>query len=242
MLKGILLALVLPPVSFIYLVALGMLLRRRRFGRMLAWGALACLFILGMPIVAGQLTIGLEDNLPLTAPTNAPPGAIIILGGEITRTLDPPYTLPGKLTLDRLRAGAELHRKTGLPMLVTGGIVQRDKPAVAQIMADSLRTDFQAPAEWVEDKSATTWDNAILSAAILRKQGITSVYVVSQAWHLRRAILAFRQTGLIVTAAPTSRDTPSGPEFGDFLPTIASWHQSFYAIHEWIGCAWYALR
>ena len=48
--------------------------------------------------------------------------------------------------------------------------------------------------------------------------------------------------GLTVTAAPASRDTPSGLLSSDFLPTIAAWHQSFYAIHEWIGCAWYSLR
>jgi uncharacterized SAM-binding protein YcdF (DUF218 family) len=235
-------SILLPPVSLVYVTALGLLFARFRFGRRLAWTGLIILTILGMPAVAGWLTIALEKDLPLSPPTPAKPAAIVILGGEVTRTLDPPYTLPGKLTLDRLRAGAKLHRETGLPIMVTGGIVQRDRPAVARIMADSLRDDFQTPAEWVEDKSATTWDNATMSAAILRDRGIVSVYVVSQAWHLKRAIIAFNAAGLTVTAAPSSRDTPSGLLSSDFIPTIAAWHQSYYAIHEWIGCAWYSLR
>ena len=242
MLKAVVLSLLLPPVSLLYVVAFGLLFSRFRFGRRIAAFGLLILFLLGTPAIAGWLTIALETDLPLSPPTPARPAAIVILGGEVTRTLDPPYTLPGKLTLDRLRAGAELHRKTGLPILVTGGIVQRDRPAVARIMADSLRDDFQTPAAWVEDKSATTWDNATMSAAILRERGIVSVYVVSQAWHLKRAVIAFNAAGLTVTAAPASRDTPSGLLSSDFLPTIAAWHQSFYAIHEWIGCAWYSLR
>lgn len=232
---------VLPPLSLAYLTAFGLLIGRR-LGRVLAWIGILALLVLGMPAVAGWLTVALEQDLPLTPPANAAPKAIVILGGEVTRTLDPPFTLPGKLTLDRLRAGAELHRKTGLPMLVTGGIVQRDRPAVAKIMADSLRDDFHEPAEWVEDKSATTWENATMSAAILKKQGITSVYVVSQAWHLKRAAIAFNAAGLTVTAAPSSRDTPAGPTPDDFVPNVAAWHQSYYALHEWIGCVWYSIR
>ena len=55
------------------------------------------------------------------------------------RTSAAPYALPGFLTLDRLRAGAALHRRTGLPILVTGGSLQPDRPAIATVMADSLR-------------------------------------------------------------------------------------------------------
>ena len=102
-----------------------------------------------------------------------------------------------------MRAGALLHRRTGLPILVTGGTLRTSEPPVAALMADSLVHDFQVPARWVERESRDTWENARLSAAILHEQGITSVYVVTQAWHMRRAIVAFADTGITVTAAPT---------------------------------------
>jgi uncharacterized SAM-binding protein YcdF (DUF218 family) len=170
------------------------------------------------------------------------PRAIVILGGDLLRTSAAPYALPGFLTLDRLRAGAALHRRTGLPILVTGGSLQPDRPAIATVMADSLRDDFQVPVAWVEDASIDTWENAAFSAEILKKQGIRSVYVVTQGWHMRRAMLAFRHTGLIVTAVPTWTETPIDPIAGDFPPRALAWEWSYYALHEWIGCAWYAIR
>src|SRR6202042_2404125 len=105
-------------------------------------------------------------------------------------------------------AGAALHRKTGLPILVTGGIVQPDRPAVGTLMAASLSEDFQVPVAWVEDASVDTWENALLSAGILQTHHIRSVYLVTHGWHMRRAVMAFRHAGLVVTASPTSLDPP----------------------------------
>ena len=99
---------------------------------------------------------------------------------------------PGSLTLDRLRTGAALHRRTDLPILVTGGTTQPRTATVGVVMAESLRDDFRAPARWTEPKSDDTWENARFSAAILKAEGITSVYVVTHAWHMRRAVLAFQ--------------------------------------------------
>jgi uncharacterized SAM-binding protein YcdF (DUF218 family) len=208
----------------------------------LACVGLVALTLFALPAVGGSLIIALETNLPVTPPPDAMPQAIVILGGEISRIAGEPYALPGFLTLDRLRAGAALQRRTGLPILVTGGIVQDDRPPVATIMASSLRDDFKVPVTWVEDASADTWENATLSAAILKKQGIHSVYVVTQGWHMRRALVAFQHTGITVTAAPTSLDAPLDFIVWDFMPRASTWGLSYYALHEWIGCAWYALR
>ena len=233
MLKAALETLAIPPVVFLYVMVVGLALGRRRFGRALIFAGLAGLIAFGMPVVAGSMTVALEQDLPLIPPPNDMPKAIVILGGDVTRA--------GRLTLDRLRAGAALHRRTGLPIMVSGGIVQLERPSVARIMEESLKADFQVPVEWVEDKSGNTWDNAAFSAAILKKQGIDSVYVVTQAWHMRRAIIAFRKAGVTVTAAPTLLDTPATPILLDFVPMASAWQVSYWALHEWIGCAWYAL-
>ena len=31
-------------------------------------------------------------------------------------------------------------------------------------------------------------------------------------------------------------------EVDDFFPRVSAWQRSYFAFHEWIGCAWYALR
>jgi uncharacterized SAM-binding protein YcdF (DUF218 family) len=216
--------------------------RYRNGGRVLVFIGMLGLTLLSIPVVPDLLMAALEQNLPIDPPPDAMPQAIVILGGDLSRIAAAPYALPGLLTLDRLRAGAAIGRRTGLPILVTGGIVQRDRQPIATVMADSLRDDFREPATWVEAASEDTWQNAAFSADILKKQGIRSVYVVTQRWHMRRAMLAFRHAGLIATAAPTEIETPFHPDVWDFLPHASSWGWSYYALHEWIGCAWYAIR
>lgn len=238
-------ALVLPPTAFVVLVAAGLLLRGRwhRFGRRLAWASLIALILLGMPVVSANLLLALESGLPTTAPADHPPQAIVVLSAEVIRAHQEPLGFrPGLLTLDRLRAAAALHRRTGLPILVSGGTGRPNTPPFGVVMARSLADDFQAPARWIEAKSTDTWQNARLSADILRAEGITSIYVVTHPWHMRRALLAFRDTGLMVTAAPTALDDPLAPNLDDFLPRPAGWQTGYFAIHEWVGYAWYMLR
>jgi uncharacterized SAM-binding protein YcdF (DUF218 family) len=243
--RWIVVPLALPPTGLIVLIVIGLLLRNnwRRFGRRMVWVALIALILFGMPVVSGSMLLALETGLPTVPQVDHPPQAIVVLGGEVIRAHQDRLGIrPGLLTLDRLRTAAALHRRTGLPILVTGGVTQPNTPGVGLVMAESLRDDFQIPPRWVESKSFDTWENARFSADILRPEGITSVYVVTHAWHMRRAILAFQGTGLTVTAAPTEPDEPLGPNFLDFLPRAVGWQTAYFAIHEWIGYAWYKLR
>ena len=243
--KAVLEALALPPTLFVVLIVAGLRFRGRwqRLGRRVTWLSLIALILFGMPVVSGSLLLTLEPGLPTTPPADHPPQAIVVLTAEYTRAQDEPLGYrPGLLSLDRLRTAAALHRRTGLPILVSGGIGATGAPALADVMALSLKDDFQTPARWVETKSNDTWQNARFSAAILRANGITSIYLVTHSWHMRRALVAFHATGLTVTAAPTSLDEPLGPDFDDFIPRAAGWQTGYYAIHEWIGYAWYELR
>ncbi|HET6306130.1 MAG TPA: YdcF family protein [Rhodopila sp.] len=243
--KFLLEALLLPPTAFVVLTAVGLLLRGRwwRFGRRLAAFSLVALVLSGMPAVSGNLLRVLERDVP-PAPANAPkPQAIVVLSAEMIRTRQAPLGFrPGLLTLDRLRTAVELQHQTGLPILVSGGRVQPAATTLAEVMAQSLKDDFQTPATWLENKSSDTWENATDSAAILRAHDITSIYLVTHSWHMPRALLAFRHTGLTVIPAPTSIDDPLGPEADDFLPRASGWQASYYALHEWIGYVWYKLR
>lgn len=242
--RGILLSLLMPPTGLLTLAFAGLAIgTRRRLGQACLWTAVIGLYLLSTPVVSHTMLVALERDLPTTPPAGAPPGAIIVLGGEMIRTHAVPLgARPGPLTLERLETAAALSRRTGLPLLVTGGLAQADSPAVGTVMAASLKDDFGIPARWVEDKSADTWENARLSAAILRGAGIQSVYVVTSAWHMRRALLAFADTGLTVTAAPTPLDAPLAPLVTDLLPRVTGWLTAYYALHEWIGYAWYRFR
>ena len=244
MLKSLLLALALPPLCFLYLLIAGLLIARRRprMGRAMIGTGLAFLLLLSLPPVADLLLYSLERDLPLAAVPETAAQAIVVLGGDLERTDDPAMTRSGPLTLERLVTSAALHRRTGLPILVTGGIVHPARAPVGQVMAESLRADFQVPVAWEETVSRDTWENALYSAEILKQQNIRSVHVVTHAWHMRRSLMAFRRAGLIATAASTSLDGRSGSNITDYLPRVSAWQRSYYALHEWIGCAVYALR
>lgn len=245
-LKSVAEALLLPPVSLLVLALAGLLveLRYRRLGHGMVILGVVGTFVLAMPVVSRNLLIALEEGLPLQPPADAPPQAIVILGGDLRRSGDTIVTLhPGPLSLERLRDGALLYRQTHLPILITGGHERRNEPSIAAVMADSMQHDFLVPVQWVEDRAHDTWENAQFSAAILREHGIKSVYVVTQAWHMRRALIAFSHTGITVTAAPTRFDEVPEPFLAmSFVPNAGGWLAAFYAAHEWVGCAWYALR
>jgi uncharacterized SAM-binding protein YcdF (DUF218 family) len=238
-------ALLVPPISLLLVALVGSLVewRYRRLGRFLIWVGLLGLLVLALPITSALLMIPLERGLPLTPPPGSPPQAIVILGGDAVHN-DDQNAVPhlGKVSLERIRAGAALSRRTGLPILVSGGSLHEDEPPVAATMAGSLMHDFQLPVRWSEKVSRDTWENARMSAAILHDQNIRSVYVVTNAWHMRRAIMAFADTGITVTAAPTRMDKLLKPFAANFLPVSGGWQESYYALHEWIGLAYYALR
>jgi len=245
LLKPLLFVFLLPPLNLVIAILACLALTRAwpRLGRWLIGISAVLLLVLALPAVGSTLLRSLETDLPTTPRGSNPPAAIVILGAEITRTGGPhPGAIVGGATLQRLRAGAALQRKTELPVLVSGGIVIPDEPPVAELMQHSLKEDFRVPVRWVEAESPDTWQNAQDSAAILRAAGIDSIYLVTHAWHERRALMAFSAAGVAATAAPTPLERSLAPIALDFVPNPAALLDSFTALHEWIGCAWYALR
>jgi uncharacterized SAM-binding protein YcdF (DUF218 family) len=233
--SGLVTPLVVPPVNLIVLAAASLALGWRR----LAGVALILLLLLAVPLVSDTLTRTLESGQEAGDPAAAQ--AIVVLGAEVIHQADG-RTVPGVLTLERLRRAAELARQTGLPLLVSGGVTQSGAMPVADAMAESLRADFNSPARWVEDRSLDTLGNARDSAAILQPLMIHRVLVVTQQWHMRRALLAFRAAGLIAIPAPVLPQAAQGVWSEELLPRAAALLRSYYALHEWIGLAWYRAR
>lgn len=243
--KTVLVLLVLPPVNLALLAMAGLVLMRYRprAGWLLTIVSVVGLVLLSMHAVTSPMLRVLERDLPLHPPANAPPAAIVVLSGDSQSGIGLPggYTV-GELTLPRLRVAAHLHRVTGLPILVSGGGVPQRAPPLADLMTHSLRSDFRVNVRWLERRSTDTWENARFTAEILREADISSIYLVTHAWHMRRSLLAFERTGLRVTAAPTPLRPSIDFTISDFIPSIRSWMDAFYAMHEFIGMIWYSWR
>ena len=237
-----LLAFALPPVLLLLLAMLGGALAARgsrRAGLAAALAALAVL-LLATPAVAGLLRWSLEREVAAGASAPTPPAAIIVLGAELGHGASGPE--PGRLSLMRLREGARLHRVTGLPLLVTGGIVSPGAPPLAQLMARSLAEDFHTPPRWIEPRATDTRDNAAFSTALLAASGIHAAYLVSHGWHLPRAQAAFHRAGLVVLPVAVEPAAPRPPAGSDWLPRPDHLMDSWLALREWAGRLVYALR
>jgi uncharacterized SAM-binding protein YcdF (DUF218 family) len=230
----------LPPSSLAVCALLALLLFRR-WGRPLAILVLVPLVLLSVPIVAQVLIVSLDVPAGPVPPDGPAPGAIVILSADVERAAAPMDADVGPLTLERERAGAALARRTGLPVLVTGGLVTAPPP-VGQMMAASMAADFGVPVRWTEDRSATTWENASFSAPMLRQAGIGRVYLVTHAWHMRRALLAFRRAGIDAVPAPVRMDPGPRWTLGELVPRTSAWERSFFALHEWLGLLFYMVR
>lgn len=233
----------LPPglVLVILLVALLLARRRPRLARGLTAFSFVTLYVLSTPFVAGELRQWLEPA-PRDPLSDKSGQAIVILGGG-TYINAPEYgaDVPNMETLVRLRYGAHLYRALQKPVLVTGGTVLGNTPE-ALTMKAVLDREFQAPVQWVEQASRNTLENARLSYSVLHSAGIQRIYLVTHAWHMPRAQLAFQHYGFHVIPAGTGYVTRYKLTPLDFLPNASALHNSSLVFHEAIGIGWYHLR
>jgi uncharacterized SAM-binding protein YcdF (DUF218 family) len=146
------------------------------------------------------------------------------------------------VTFERLRYGATVHRKTGLPILVSGGAPDSMSPPEAKIMEKALLDFFKIKTRWKEPQSRTTLENMIFSRKLLSADGIDTIYLVTHSWHMRRAAWAFEQAGITVIPAPHNFTRLSGNNsiFG-YFPSSNGLSMSSLALHEYLGLIWYKL-
>jgi uncharacterized SAM-binding protein YcdF (DUF218 family) len=241
-------AFILPPGLFLSLFLLGFVLRQRfyRTGKSISYAAITLLLLMSLPIVSNSL-LQWYEHIPALDPAtlaHTQAKAIVILGGG--RYADAPEyqgDTVSEPSLERIRYGAWLQRKTKLPILVTGGVVFEDnRPAEAQLMQQVLEQEFLAAVPWVEKVSRTTYENAIDSKKMLEKDDIKKIILVTHALDMPRALEAFEKAGFDVTPAPMGYDTASAPILLRLLPSVYSLYHMNNLMYELIGRAWYHLR
>lgn len=236
LLKKVLTALILPPTGPVLLAAAGLWLSRRRprLGHFMIALSLATLVALSIPWVANQLLRSLQNAPPPIPEELAGAKAIVVLGGG-NYAAAPEYGADtvNAITLERLRYAAKLARETGLPVAVAGGAPDGGMPE-SEAMREALATDFGIATRWVESASNDTGENAAFLAPMLKQAGVTRIVLVTHAWHMRRARLAFEKQGLTVVPGPT-RFATEAPASRRWLPAASALHGSQIALHEWLG-------
>lgn len=237
-LKKLIASFLLPPLSPMLVIALGLLLlnRRPRLGRSLSWGGLALLYLLSTRMVADQIIASVEYWPPLDIRQAKKAQAIVVLSGDAYPSA-PEYggdTVKG-MTLERIRYAASVARQSGLPVLTSGGGPPGYKTD-AEAMRDALVRDFAVRVRWLETESADTRDNARMSAAILKPLGLDRIILVTHAYHMRRSIEEFERAGFEVVPAPTGYRAQWRSAFTfQLLPDPDGIEHSRLALHELLG-------
>lgn len=234
----------MPPGLILLLLLAGLWLQRRKplWGRACLITAVATLYLLATPLVSKYLLQSWESP-PASSATFAPAQAIVVLGGGQYRSA-PEYGADtvAAATLVRLRYAAYLHRRNGLPVLVSGGHPGGGAASEARAMRETLQQEFGVPVRWVEERSANTLENARLSRDLLRAENIEHILLVTQAWHMPRSKLVFEQAGFQVIPAPTGHATRDRPLILELMPQAEAMADSAWFMHEVIGMLWYRLR
>lgn len=233
-----------PPAVFIVLCLAGALigLLWHRVGLAVVLAASLCLFAAAMPALSSYLLQEVESEIPVSSDLHAAQ-AIVVLGGDQRRGngAEIPDAL-GPLSLERVVFAAQAFRQLRLPVIVSGGRVRGMHASSAELMKPALERDFAVPVVWSEDRSRTTYENALYTAELLRPHKIGTVVLVTQTWHLPRAIWSFERAGLHALPWPAPRAALHVDELDDFLPNIGALQDSFHALHELIGGVYYRLR
>ncbi len=240
-----------PGINLVLLIASYFLLKKRKkIALSLFAFSLLSLYLLALPSVSTTLNNSLQSEPALSqsqvksyAKQDRKNLAIVVLsGGRIS--LAPEYgdiDTVSATTLQRIQYAAWLHRKTNLPILLSGGSVNDEATAEAVLMNQTMLSAFNIAPRWIEFKSKNTAQNAQLSSQILTENNIQEILLVTHASHMHRARLEFEKTGLTVIPAPTVFDL-NRASWHHYFPSAKALYASQLALHEKVRRLWYAVR
>ncbi|AFL67416.1 YdcF family protein [Sulfurospirillum barnesii] len=246
--------LVLPPGMFILLFFFASIYARRF--RLFFCANAILFYLLSNIYVADWLLRPLEEPFN-QALLEMPVDAVIVLGGGHTQGV---ANLP--LSSDaykRMMWGLMVAKSHHIPLLFSGGGMYKaylESDAFLQSLKE-LKTYLEIPTPssknlaskefslHVEDKSLDTYQNAQFSKMAFEKAGVNkpTIYLVTSAYHMRRATKLYEYFGFnVIPAATNFKINHRAKDGWDYLPSAHALHKSYIALHEYAGLLSLQLR
>jgi uncharacterized SAM-binding protein YcdF (DUF218 family) len=221
----------------------------RRRGSQLAWTAALLLLVLGLSPVPSWVMWPLEARFPLPEIASGSrdyAGIIVLGGGEEAVSSANRNQLNINEAGDRITTASTLAMRLPDTRLVfTGGTpsLLHSRPDGAFAVRDYWISIGIPPSRiTIEDTSRNTYENAVLTHALLAPKRGERYLLVTSAAHMPRAMGAFRRAGFDVVAYPSDFRTNIDEEP---LPTFNSYPAGLKrldeAAKEWIGLLAYRL-
>jgi uncharacterized SAM-binding protein YcdF (DUF218 family) len=235
---------------FIGLIALvvgqAILFRRWRHLALLERGAClllaistGVLLIASLPIVANLLLFSLERRYEEpTAADLARANAVVVLEGDYLKGKGPAGDRLGEASTSRVLCGVDAFKGSGAKWLIMSG---GGRPV--ELMRDlAIERGVPPAGVLIEPLSRNTFEHPIRVRKLAQISDGDTVVVVTNGYHIPRAMGEFKRYFPRVIALPCDvRGPPSvGPR--QFLPQLVALDRSTSTLHEYLGIVWYGIR
>jgi uncharacterized SAM-binding protein YcdF (DUF218 family) len=239
-----------PSNIFMAIGLAGLVVLCTRFTRLASWlivTSVVLIAVAGYSPLANVLLVPLEQRFPPWDASHGVPDGVIVLGGVISAEVSAARkSITLEETAERITVAAELARRyPNLRIVFSGGssALIFDGAAEAPFGARELEALGVAPSRIaIEDQSRNTIENAQFSRRVADPKPGERWLLVTSAYHMPRAMAAFRLAGFPVEAYPVDWRT-RGPidiarPFGLLSDGL---HRTDTAVHEWFGLLAYRL-
>lgn len=150
-----------------------------------------------------------------------PADVIVVLGAGLRRN-----NTPGPALTRRTARAVELWRAGYAPIIIcTGGKPGNRTRSEADACAELLRAaGIPDDVIFLEDRSRSTEENALETHALMQANNWQSAVVVSDGFHLFRALRLFRNEGLLIFTSPAFNAPPAGEYLVFLAREVVAFH------------------
>ena len=221
-----------------------------RYTRLASWlivTSLVLIAIAGLSPLGNALILPLEQRFPPWDASRGPPDGIVVLGGAISPDVS---AARGNVALneaaERITVTAELARRYPNARIISSGgsaALMFDEEIEATFAVRQLEALGVAHERiTAEEQSRNTIENAVFSRLVANPKPGERWLLVTSAYHMPRAMAAFRAAGFPVEAYPVDWRT-RGPidAVTPFASLSDGLRRTDTAVHEWIGLVAYRL-
>ncbi len=219
-------AFLLPPGIFI--IILFFIAIKSRYKKSIFFLA-GLIWILSIKPLSNLLLYPLEN---IKIPKQKAPYVVVLGGGVVSKDVIKSSAHQFK----RLVYGMSIASTEHIPLIFSGGGEGKEASAVKhdiKFLENSFHFHIKA---YFEYKSKDTKQNAYFSAKLFEKNHFKKkIYLVTSAFHMKRAMIDFKRAGFKVIPRPTDFLSDYNYSWYDFLPSMDSLYKSFWALHEYLG-------
>ena len=239
-----------PSNLFISVGVLGLLLLLTRFTRLASWlivTSLVLLAIAGLSPLGNALILPLEDRFPPWDPSRGAPDGIVVLGGAISPGVsDARDSVALDEAAERITATAELARRYPNARIIfsggSGSLLDREGPEAPFAVRELLALGVAHDRITAEEQSRNTIENAAYSRLLANPKPGERWLLVTSAYHMPRAMAAFRAVDFPVEAYPVDWRTRGWVDLQRGFPTLSEGlRRTDAATREWVGLIVYRL-